>query len=64
MNPERYIDNDVHLSNKHCRNCYTNTECSCPQGRCWYYEQNERRALGMKAIDWEHWASDLGNQDG
>lgn len=53
-----FIEDGVHLSNKACRHAYIGRSagrCPCPSGRCWYQEQQTRRADGLKAIQPEHW---------
>jgi hypothetical protein len=37
-----------HVSSKGCRNMYTNTDCPCPDGRCWV---TEARALQRKGVE-------------
>jgi len=33
----------------------TSRRCNCPEDRCWYDEQKERRARGLLAIDTDTW---------
>lgn len=61
-----YMEDSCHLSNKSCRHCYVNFSgqpetgrsvgnCTCPEDRCWYREQQDRRKLGQRAIHPDHW---------
>lgn len=55
-----FIADDVYLSNKSCRHCYMNrtatgSACPCPPGRCWYQEQQTRRADKLQAITPKAW---------
>lgn len=59
----RLIDDNVALMSKPCRNRYVPSDlragnCGCPDGRCWYSEQVERRKNGLKAIDPHDWTED------
>lgn len=63
---EGEIRDDTRLSNKACRHVYGSLQpgvkrkgiagnCNCPKGRCWYGEQNQRRADGLHALTPERW---------
>mgnify|MGYP006979925405 CR=1 FL=1 len=58
LDQSSYLDDSVFLSNKMCKGHYIgpdNKKCCCPQGRCWYREQMDRRTKGQKAIRPEAW---------
>lgn len=61
-----YLDDEVGLSNKQCRNAYQGAavgNCSCPEGRCWYTEQRERRGAGQRALGFPLWQRVVAEDD-
>lgn len=59
-----YIQDGVALSNKDCPRYYSSRvggemvprkRCTCPEGRCWYDEQQERRRQGKLALNPAYW---------
>jgi hypothetical protein len=51
------LEDHVKLSNKGCHYYYAGSslKCPCPEGRCWYNEQLDRRSKGLKALTVEAW---------
>jgi len=53
------VSDGVQLGSDHCRRHNDDGHCMCPDDRCWYDEQKERRACGELALTIEAWRAQL-----